>query len=85
MRPDVVVHSIHNGYWFWGRPTNDDLRRDLREVARAIRLDWDLAAPRLRARWDAGDRSGFWQYGRPVSERIAERVNPRATSSGVAP
>ncbi len=75
LAPGLRIHSIYNGYWFWGRPTNDDLRRDLREVTRAIRPDWDLAAPGLRARWDAGDRSGFWPYGRPVSELIAERAD----------
>ena len=29
----LVVHSIYNGYWYWGRPSIADLRRDLREVA----------------------------------------------------
>lgn len=76
LAPGLRIHSIYNGYWFWGRPTNDELRRDLREVTRAIRPDWDLAAPGLRERWDAGDRSGFWPYGRPVAELIAERADP---------
>ena len=76
LAPGLRIHAIYNGYWFWGRPTNDDLRRDLREVTRLARPDWDLATPGLRERWDAGDRSGFWPYGRPVSELIAERADP---------
>ena len=30
LKPGLVVHSIYNGYWFWGRPSVDDLWRDLR-------------------------------------------------------
>ncbi len=44
-----------NGYWFWGRPSFEDLRRDLREVTREIRPDWDLAVPGIRGNWEAGD------------------------------
>ena len=57
--PGLVVHSIYNGYWFWGRPSVGELWRDLRDVSRESRPDWDLAAPGLRDAWDAGDRSKF--------------------------
>ena len=42
LKPGLVVHSIYNGYWFWGRPSVADLWHDLREVTREIRPDWDL-------------------------------------------
>jgi len=51
-----------SGYWFWGRPSFEDLRRDLREVTREIRPDWDLATPGLRENWDAGDHSMHHPY-----------------------
>ena len=60
LKPGLVVHSVYNGYWFWGRPSFEDLRRDLREVTREIRRDWDLAAPGLREAWQMGDRSAFY-------------------------
>jgi peroxiredoxin len=41
--PDLRVHRAYNGYWFWGRPTLEEVRRDLREITRAIRPDWELA------------------------------------------
>jgi peroxiredoxin len=41
--PDLRVHRAYNGYWFWGRPTHEELRRDLREITREIRPDWELA------------------------------------------
>jgi peroxiredoxin len=41
--PDLRVHREYNGYWYWGRPTHEELRRDLREISIAIRPDWELA------------------------------------------
>jgi peroxiredoxin len=62
LKPGLVIHSVYNGYWFWGRPSFEDLRRDLREVTREIRPDWDLAAPGLRENWDAGDHTMHHPY-----------------------
>jgi peroxiredoxin len=42
--PDLTIHRAYDGYWFWGRPTAEELRRDMREIARAIRLDWEAPA-----------------------------------------
>jgi len=44
-----------------------ELWRDLREVSREIRPDWDLSAPGLREAWDAGDVSPFHGWNRRVS------------------
>jgi len=41
LRPDLRIHSVYNGYWFWGRPTLEELRQDLRAVTREIRPDWE--------------------------------------------
>jgi len=60
VKPGLVIHSLYNGYWFWGRPSIDELWRDLREATREIRPDWDLSASGLREAWDAGDRSRFY-------------------------
>ena len=62
LKPGLVIYSLYNGYWFWGRPSFEDLRRDLREVTRQIRSDWDLAAPGLRENWEAGDHSMHHPY-----------------------
>jgi peroxiredoxin len=59
LKPGLMIHSIYNGYWFWGRPSIADLWRDLRTVTSEIRPDWDLSAPGLREAWNAGDYSRF--------------------------
>ena len=64
LKPGLVIHSVYNGYWFWGRPSIDDLWHDLRAVTSEIRPDWDLSKPGLRAKWDAGDRSPFHGWSR---------------------
>ena len=40
--PDLRVHRAYNGYWYWGRPTLEELRQDLRAISAAIRSDWEL-------------------------------------------
>jgi peroxiredoxin len=59
LRPGLVIYSIYNGYWFWGRPSVIDLWHDLRVVTREIRPDWDLSTPGLREAWNASDLSRF--------------------------
>ena len=44
LTPDLTIHAVYNGYWFWGRPTNEDLRQDLRAITRAVRPDWEVPA-----------------------------------------
>jgi peroxiredoxin len=67
LKPGLVICSIYNGYWFWGRPSFADLWHDLRAVTREIRPDWDLATPGLRERWEAGDLSPFHGWGKQAA------------------
>ncbi|WP_051549576.1 redoxin domain-containing protein [Nocardioides sp. URHA0032] len=73
LKPGLVIHSIYNGYWFWGRPSAADLWRDLRAATRESRPDWDLAAPGLREAWRTGDLSSFhgWDRRTPDEIRVA--------------
>ena len=52
LEPGLRIHSIYEGYWFWGRPSFEELRRDLREATRKVRSDWDPLAPGLRGEWE---------------------------------
>jgi hypothetical protein len=62
LKPGLVIHSVHNGYWFWGRASVEDLRRDLRKVTLEIRTDWDPISPGLRENYETGDRSLHYNY-----------------------
>lgn len=62
LEPGLLIHKIYNGYWFFGRPTIEDLRQDLRDILTRIRPDWDLAARGLRESWEAGETENFYPY-----------------------
>lgn len=84
LKPGLVVHSIYNGYWFWGRPSVVELWHDLRVVSSEVRPDWDLSAPGLREAWDAGDHSRFHGWNKRSPERaVAERGAPAADGARV--
>ncbi len=37
LHPDLTIHGAYDGYWYWGRPTAEDLRQDMRAISRAVR------------------------------------------------
>lgn len=70
--PGLAIHSIYNGYWFFGRPTLDELRMDLRAIQRKVRPDWDLAEPGVRAAWERGEKTAFYPYGKTLAQVLGE-------------
>jgi peroxiredoxin len=64
LKPGLVISTVYDGYWFWGRPSIYELWHDLRAATAEIRPDWDLGAPGLRDAWDAGDRASFYGWDR---------------------
>jgi peroxiredoxin len=73
LEPKLVVHKIYNGYWFFGRPTVEELRLDLRAVLQKCRPDWDITRPELKAAWARGDKAGFYPYGKSYAQIFAEQ------------
>jgi peroxiredoxin len=64
LEPGLVVYKVYAGYWFFARPTVEELRHDLRAALRKCRPDWDISDPELRAAWSRGDKSRFYPYDR---------------------
>jgi hypothetical protein len=71
LKPGLVIHTLYNGYWFWGRPSVTDLWHDLRTATAEIRPDWDLSTPGLREAWTAGDHSLFHGWDRRSGAALA--------------
>ena len=40
--PDLLIHAAYNGYWYWGRATMEEIRRDMRAISAQIRPEWEL-------------------------------------------
>jgi peroxiredoxin len=68
LAPGLEVFRIYVGYWYWGRPSNAELRQDLRELTRRIRPDWDITTSALREAWQRGEKERFWPYGKSWRE-----------------
>jgi peroxiredoxin len=73
VEPGLIVHKIYMGYWFFGRPTLEELRHDLRTVTQKCRPDWDLAEPGLRDAWSNGEKARFYPYGKSYAKVFAEQ------------
>ena len=73
LEPDLVVYKIYNGYWFFGRPTPEDLRHDLRAVSQKCRPDWDITTPEMKAAWKEGREELFYPYGKTYAQTLGEQ------------
>ena len=72
LEPGLVVYKVYMGYWFFGRPTVEELRMDLRTVLQKCRPDWDITRPELRAAWERGEKNGFYPYGMSIAQVFAD-------------
>ena len=74
LEPGLIIYKIYNGYWFWGRPTQEDLRQDFRAISQKCRPDWDAQAPAV---------TGAFGHWRGRHERaVAGVARPRPAADG---
>jgi peroxiredoxin len=73
LEPGLRVYKIYNGYWFFGRPTVEELRLDLRAVLQRCRPDWDISSEAQRAAWQKGDKANFFPYGKTHAQTFSEQ------------
>ena len=73
LEPGLVIYKIYMGYWFFGRPTLEELRQDLRAVLKKCQPDWDITTPEVKAAWQAKRREAFYPYGKTFTETIREQ------------
>jgi peroxiredoxin len=73
LEPGLVVFKIYSGYWYFGRPTIEELRQDLRAVSRKIRPDWDITRPEMKAAWERGEKDRFYPYGKSYAKVFGEQ------------
>lgn len=39
--PDLTIHAVYHGYWYWGRATMQELRQDMRTISQATREQFE--------------------------------------------
>jgi peroxiredoxin len=73
LEPFLVIHKIYDGYWFFGRPSVEELRQDLRAVSKKCRPDWDITTPELKTLWREGHKERFYPYGKAPVKTAGEQ------------
>lgn len=71
LEPGLVVFKIYYGYWYFGRPTVEELRLDLRAVTKKCRPDWDITTAEQKAAWQSGEKDRFYPYGKSYAKVFA--------------
>ncbi|MGH8970865.1 MAG: redoxin domain-containing protein [Actinomycetes bacterium] len=74
LAPGLVIDKAYCGYWFWGRPSTNQLWVDLQDLHRRIKADYDPTTPEARAAWQAA------QSVRLPSARTTRKRSRRATA-----
>ena len=59
LAPGLVIDKVYVGYWFWGRPSPEDLWADLRDLHRRTKTDFDPTTAQARAAWTAAHKTGL--------------------------
>ncbi len=72
LEPGLVVYKVYVGYWFFARPTLEELRQDLRAVLMKCRPDWDITKPEFKAAWAEGRKELFYPYGKTFLQTLRE-------------
>jgi hypothetical protein len=73
LEPGLRVYKVYCGYWFFGRPTVEELRLDLRAVLERCRPDWDIESAEQRATWAKGEKMRFYPYGKTQAQVLSEQ------------
>src|ERR1700744_5783280 len=73
LEPGLIIYKIYNGYWFFGRPTLEDLRQALRAPTRKSTPDWEIQNPQLRAAWQQSRKEIFYPYGKTYAQTLGEQ------------
>ena len=73
LEPGLIVYKVYPGYWFFGRPTLEELRQDLRSVLMKCRPDWNITKPELKAAWAEGRKELFYPYGKTYLQTLREQ------------
>ena len=77
LEPGLVVYKIYNGYWFFGRPTLEELRQDLARGHKKMPARLGHHHAWLRAAWQQGKKERFYPYGKTYAQPSASRTKAK--------
>jgi len=74
LEPGLLIYKIYNGYWFFGRPTVEDLRQDLRVVLKKCGRTGTSRRPSSRRRGNKAARTSSIRTARPTPKLSVSRI-----------
>jgi len=77
LEPGLVINKFYNSYWFFGRPTLEELRQDLRAVTKKCRPDWD-PRPNSRRRGSKAARNSSIRTAKRSSKLSVKKLRARS-------
>ena len=57
LSPGLRIEKVYVGYWFWGRPSPEQLWLDLQEIYKRLKEDFDPTTPQARAKWEEAQKA----------------------------
>jgi hypothetical protein len=74
LKPNLIIHKIYCGYWYWGRPSTVELHQDLRDITREIRPDYRIDTEEMKEKWEdkSKKKENFYPYGKSWQKVFAE-------------
>ena len=75
LAPGLVIDKVYCGYWFWGRPSVNQLWEDLQTLFRRTKADFDPTTAEARAAWAAGPAAAEPPFELPKARRRARPVS----------
>lgn len=73
LAPGLVIDKVYCGYWFWGRPSVEQLWADLQDLFRRTKSDFDPTTASARAAWQAAQP--------PTVPRVRRKARSTAAAS----
>jgi len=73
LEPGLVILKIYNGYWFFGRPTIEELRQDLRAMLKNAGPTGTSQGRNLKRHGKEGAKNSSIRTARHTSKRLVKR------------
>jgi peroxiredoxin len=74
LEPGLVIYKVYNGYWFFGRPTMEDLRQACAPLPGNAGRTGTSQRPNSKPRGSRAARNCFTRMAKPTSKRSVSRI-----------
>jgi len=74
LEPGLIIYKIYNGYWFFGRPTLEELRQDLALSPGNVDRTGTSPTPNSEMRGHKAEKNSFIRTARRSPKRLVKKI-----------